>query len=238
MLRPDLLLVWDSGTPQSTVDELRKLGYTVAVVRTRGLTDIAEAMRQIGSLVGRDSAAAAAAERFQRQLADLRRSNADQEPITVFYQVSARPLYTINREHYVSELISICGGRNIFGDLSALAPTVTVESVVARDPEVMLASTDAGDDGFVEWQRWPTIAANRYGNFFLLSANELARATPRIIVAGAAMCVALQQARSNRALAQAGKKAATAAHDPTGLPHPSPVGQEPGQPRTTDPTID
>ena len=239
MLSPDLLLVWESGTPQSTVDELRKLGYTVAVIRTRGLRDIAEAMRQIGSLVGRDAAAAAAAEQFRRHLDELRRSNADREPIRVFYQVSARPLYTINREHYVSELISICGGKNIFGDLSALAPTVTVESVVARDPEVMLASTDAGDDGFAEWQRWPTIAANRYGNFFLLSADELARATPRIIAAGAAMCVALQQARSNRAAAEtAGNGAATAARDPTGLPHPSPAGQEPGQRRTTGPTGD
>jgi len=239
MLRPDLLLVWESGTPQRTVDELKKLGYNVAVIRTRGLLDIAEALRQIGSLVGRQSEAALAAERFQQQLAELRRSHEGSEPISVFYQVSARPLYTINHEHYVSELISVCGGTNIFGDLGALAPTVTVESVVERNPEVMLASTDAGDNGFEEWQRWPDIAANRYGNLFLLSADELARASPRLITAGAAMCVALRQARSNRAAYLAGgEPAATAARDPKALPHPSPAGQVHGQPRTTDPTVD
>lgn len=239
MLRPDLLLVWESGTPQRTVDELRKLGYNVAVIRTRGLLDIAAALLQIGSLVGRQGEAAQAAERFQRQLAELRRTYEKSEPISVFYQVSARPLYTINREHYVSELISLCGGTNIFGDLNALAPTVTVESVVERNPEVMLASTDAGDDGFEEWQRWPDIAANRYGNLYLLPPDELARATPRLLSAGSAMCLALHQARAKRsAYLAGGEPAATVADDPKAFPHPSPAGQARGRPRTTGPTVD
>ena len=73
--------------------------------------------------------------------------------------------------------------------------------MVDRVPEVMLASTDAGDGAFSEWQRWPSIPANRYGNHFLLPADELARATPRLVYAGRAMCLALQQARRNRAAA-------------------------------------
>jgi iron complex transport system substrate-binding protein len=107
-------------------------------------------------------------------------------------------LYTVNNEHYVSELIEICGGQNIFADLDNLAPGISVEAVVDRNPEVMLASTDAGDDAFEEWQRWPAVAANLYGNLFLLPADEIARATPRLILAGGAMCLALQQARFNR----------------------------------------
>ena len=55
MLHPDLLLVWESGTPVHTVDELRRLGYDVAVIRTRGLADIGPALRQIGALVGRST---------------------------------------------------------------------------------------------------------------------------------------------------------------------------------------
>jgi iron complex transport system substrate-binding protein len=239
VLRPDLLLVWESGTPRRTVDELRKLGYNVAVIRTRGLLDIPEALLQIGSLVGRQGEAAHAAELFRQRLAELRKTHETSEPISVFYQVSARPLYTINREHYVSELISLCGGTNIFGDLNALAPTVTVESVVERNPEVMLASTDTDDSGFTEWQRWPDIAANRYGNLYLLPADELARATPRLIGAGAAMCLALRQARAKRAAYLAdSEQAAIAADDPKALPHPSPAGPARGQPRTTDPTTD
>lgn len=198
LLQPDLVLVWESGTPAHTVENLRDSGYEVAVIRTRGLDDISDAMLRIGTLTGQAAAAQRAVTRFDQKLEALRKQYRDAEPIDVFYQVSARPLYTVNRDHYVSELIAICGGRNVFEDLNDLAPTVSVEAVVARDPEVMMASTDAGSDVFAEWQRWPTLAANRYGNQFLLPADELARATPRVLVAGGAICLALEQARDNR----------------------------------------
>ena len=198
ILDPDLLLVWESGTPTHTVDELRRRGYRVETVRTRGLDDVGDALRRVGELTGRQAQANVVAEKFVAGLKSLREQYADQPSIDVFYQVSARPLYTINREHYVSGLIDICGGRNIFEDLDDLAPAVSAEAVIDRDPEVMLASTDAGDDAFTEWERWPGLAAIRYGNQFLLPADEIGRATPRLLIAGNAMCLALRQARTNR----------------------------------------
>ena len=197
-LNPDLLLAWESGTPQHTVDELRNRGYRVETVRTRGLGDVGTALRRIGELTGRQQQADEVAEEFAAGLRSLREKYADQPPVDVFYQVSARPLYTVNREHYVSGLIKICGGRNIFDDLDDLAPAISAEAVIDRDPEVMLASTDAGDDAFTEWDRWPNLAAIRYGNQFLLPADEIGRATPRLLIAGNAMCLALSQARANR----------------------------------------
>lgn len=199
LLDPDLLLVWESGTPAHAVDKLRNAGYTVERIRTRSLDDVSTALLRIGQLTGRSSEAAVVATNFQAELESLRQSQAGRPSISVFYQVSARPLYTVNREHYVSELIEICGGENIFDDLDDLAPAVSVEAVVDRNPEVMLASTDAGDEAFAEWQRWPAVSANLYGNQFLIPADEIGRATPRLIVAGGAMCLALQKARFNRA---------------------------------------
>ena len=198
LAKPDLLLVWESGTPAHVVDELRAIGYNVATIKTRSLDDVAEALMTIGRLTGHSEEATRAAASYRDELRALRDGHEGLDPIRVFYQVAARPLYTINNEHYISELIASCGGDNIFSDLSDLAPTVDVEAVVDRDPEVMLASTDAGDDAFVEWNRWPNIAANKLGNHFLLPADEIGRATTRVIVAGNAMCLALRKARSNR----------------------------------------
>lgn len=200
LLDPDLLLVWESGTPAHAVDELRKAGYAVESIRTRSLKDVSNALRRIGELTGHSSEAESVARAFEAELEGLRQSQSGRPPISVFYQVSARPLYTINREHYVSELIEICGGKNIFEDIDDLAPAISVEAVVDRNPEVMLASTDAGDDAFAEWQRWPAVAANLYGNLFLLPADEIGRATPRLLVAGGALCLALQKARFNRSV--------------------------------------
>jgi iron complex transport system substrate-binding protein len=149
-------------------------------------------------LTGRQQQAGDVAEEFAAGLQSLRERYADQPSVDVFYQVSARPLYTVNREHYVSGLIKVCGGRNIFDDLDDLAPAISAEAVIDRDPEVMLASTDAGDDAFSEWERWPSLAAIRFGNQFLLPADEIGRATPRLLIAGNAMCLALSQARANR----------------------------------------
>ena len=230
LLDPDLLLVWESGTPAHTVDELRGAGYNVEVVRTRGLGDVADALRHIGRLTGMIEEAEAAASEFRQQLDALRKANSDAEPIRVFFQVSRRPLYTVNAEHYVSELIETCGGTNVFDDLSELAPSISVEAVVDRAPEVMLASTDAGDEAFDEWRRWPAIPANLYGNQFLLPADELARATPRLIKAGGAMCLALQRARFNRA--------AFSASGPTGPPGPTPRAPERVPPQTAGPRDD
>jgi iron complex transport system substrate-binding protein len=203
LLRPDILVAWQSGTPTHVVDELRAMGYRVEVLRTRRIADITAALRRIGELTGHADTAEHAASAFASELQGIRREHADADDISVFYQVSARPLYTVNGEHYVSELMELCGGSNIFADLGELAPAVDVEAVVSRDPEVMLASTDAGTDAFSVWSRWPQLAANRYGNHYLMPADQIGRATPRLAAAARALCDALDTARQRRSAALA-----------------------------------
>ncbi len=117
LLQPDLLLVWESGMPAHTVDDLRQRGYRVEAIRSRSLEEVAAAVRRVGELTGQQASAAKVAADFVGELAALRAANVDADPIDVFFQISARPLYTINREHFMSELIAACGGRNIFDDL-------------------------------------------------------------------------------------------------------------------------
>lgn len=198
LLNPDLLLAWESGTPAHVVDELRQAGYAVEVIRTRSLADIAAAVARIGELAGTSVVAGEVAAEFSAGLQRLGGTYAHTDPIRVFYQVSDRPLFTVGRDHYVSELIALCGGRNVFADLDELAPAIDVEAVIDRNPEVMLAASGAGGNGFDEWDRWPAIAANHYDNRFLLPADEISRPTTRVLAAGAAMCEALQTARARR----------------------------------------
>lgn len=201
LLRPDVLLAWQSGTPPHVIDELRAMGYRVEVLKTRRLDDVPAALQRIGELTGHAEEAARAADNFQAEIRLIRAEYDGSEEISVFYQVSARPLYTVNGTHYVSELIRLCGGRNVFGDLSELAPAIDVEAVVGRNPEVILTSTDAATDAFEVWSRWPQLAANRYNNHFRMPADEIGRATPRLAQAARAVCDALQTARRNRARA-------------------------------------
>ena len=198
MLKPDLLLAWQSGTPSRVVDELRAAGFNVEAIVTRGLDDVPTALEYIGLLTGNDATARAAASQFRDALDRLARQHSASAEISVFYQITARPLYTVNREHFIAEIISLCGGRNIFSDLSELAPSVSVEAVIDRDPEVLLAASDSGDTPFGDWRRWDRLAANRYNNHFIVGSAEIGRATPRLVEAAEQVCSALTIARDNR----------------------------------------
>jgi iron complex transport system substrate-binding protein len=204
ILQPDVLLAWESGTPAHVVDDLRGRGYRVEVVRTRGLDDIAMALRQVGEITGRGSEADVAANNFRQSLSQLAAHHSGSQPVRVFYQVSRQPLYTVNGEHFVSELIEVCGGQNIFSDLDGLAPLVGVEAVLERNPEVMMAAGDTGDSVFEDWLRWDTLAANRHRNYFFLPAAEIGRPTPRLLQAGEAMCALLDKVRQRRGKSQVG----------------------------------
>lgn len=198
LLEPDLLLGWKTGTPAHISDNLQKLGFSVELISTTSIDDIPVALRRIGELTGQQAQAQRVASDFSAQLAVLATKYAAAAPVRVFYQLDARPLYTINGDHFVSDLIKICGGTNIFADLRGLAPSVSVEAVLERDPEVLMASADLGWSVFNGWDRWSELAANRYGNLFLLPANEISRATPRLLIAAQNLCDALEVGRQNR----------------------------------------
>jgi iron complex transport system substrate-binding protein len=198
ILEPDLLLAWDTGTPLHVIDALRRRGYRVEVITTTHLDDVPIALEAVGSLLGTATQAGAVADEFRQSFADLSGRYENAPPISVFYQVDARPLYTINGSHFVSDLIGVCGGTNVFESLDGLAPLVSVEAVIQSDPEVILASSDAGPSAFDEWERWPELAANRFGNRFLMPADQIGRPTPRLQVAAMALCDALDEARNNR----------------------------------------
>jgi iron complex transport system substrate-binding protein len=198
LLQPDMLLAWQSGTPRHVVDELAQRGYRVEVIRTENVADVVDALRHIGALTGREKSARQVAAAFEQDMRQLADANVGAMPVRVFYQVAKRPLYTVNGNHYVSDLIEICGGRNVFADLGELAPIISVEAVLQRDPEVLLASEDAGVDAFSDWDRWPELAANKYANRFMMPADEIGRATPRLVIAAEAVCDALSKARRNK----------------------------------------
>jgi iron complex transport system substrate-binding protein len=198
-LRPDLVLVWDSGTPEPVIEKLRHLGLPVERVSTTHLDDVPRALRRLGELTGTSAAAELAAQEYTSGLADLREQNAGEAPIDVFYQISSAPLYTISSQHLISEIIVLCGGRNVFADLEQLAPPVSREAVLERDPEVILAGDDVADDPFAGWRSWKRLRAVELGNLYVLRVDRVARATTRTIEGARDVCAVLDQARARRA---------------------------------------
>ncbi len=194
-LRPDLVLAWASGTPQATIEKLGAVGLRVESVETRRLADVPKALRRLGSLAGNPTEAEAAAAEFESEIRHLRQLHSGARTVSVFIEIDDEPLYTVGGQHVISEIVTLCGGRNVFADLHQVAPSVDLESVLARDPQVIVSTDDTIADPAAAWRRWPHLAAVRAGAIYSLPADLVARATPRLAKGVALTCVALDDAR-------------------------------------------
>jgi iron complex transport system substrate-binding protein len=196
-LRPELIIVWGSGNPQALQDRVAGLGVPMLVFEPRELADVARHLELIGRATGRDAAARTAATRYRERLAALRAAHAGAAPLSVFYQISDQPLYTVNGQHPISQMLSLCGGRNVFAGLGPLAPVVSEEAVVQADPEVIITGSQPVAELARRWGRWPGLRAAA-GGLHSVDADLVARVTPRVLDGIVALCAALDATRAAR----------------------------------------
>jgi iron complex transport system substrate-binding protein len=201
-LRPDVVLAWTSGTPRVTIERLQALQLPVVEIATFRLGDVPAALRRVGDLAGTRAVAEPVAARFEADVRRLREGHAGATPVTVFVQIDDEPLFTVSGRHVISEVVELCGGRNVFAALAQIAPQVDVEAVLARDPQVILATDDTIADPRALWQRWPQLAAVRHSAIYALRSDTVARASPRLLEGVQAVCTALDDARRRIAVAR------------------------------------
>lgn len=199
-LKPNLLLVWSHGNGQRQLQALEKLGIPLFYSDPQRLHQLPAALSKLGQLLGTAPAAQAAAQQLQQQLQQLERQYAARPAVRVFYQVWPQPLYTLNEQTMIHDVIRGCGGINVFAHLPIRAPTVSIEAVLAANPEVMLtgAGMGTGLNAFERWRQFPQLTATARQNFFAIPADWLHRPTPRLVAGMQAVCQALEQARQRR----------------------------------------
>lgn len=201
-LNPDLVIAWASGNPDALLQRLQALGVPVWRTEVRDPQELARLIRELGLALGRRETAMAVAEDLDDRLQTLRARYGQRAEVSYFFQISPQPLYTVNGEHLISRLLSICGGRNIFADLGSLAPTVGEEAVIQADPQVILAARPGAEtaaidapDSLQRWRRWPAMDAVSGGHLYHLPADEISRATLRALTGTEKACALLDRAR-------------------------------------------
>ena len=197
-LKPDLIVAWNSGRQLEAAVKLRDLGFKVYVDDPHSLEDVARSIRDIALLAGSEKTGDEVTTAYIKRLAELRKKYLRPgEKVSVLYQVWIDPLQTLNGQHIVSDVIRMCGGRNIFSDAPNIAPKINVESVIARNPEVILSGGTAEDQVAYRkyWQRWPVIDAVKKQQIFTLPSDLISRHTVRILGGAQYLCEHLQKAR-------------------------------------------
>lgn len=191
-LRPDLILLWPDSVGPAMQAQLAALGIPLIAARPHSLDELAGQLAEIGAAVGHAGEGERLAQRLREGVRDLAARHARAEPLTVFYQVWDRPLYTLGGRQIVSDALRLCGARNVFDDLSLPAPQVGVEAVLARDPALILVGEAAQANA---WQAWPQLRAVRLGQVWQVPDRGLERPSFQMLAATAKLCARLAQAQ-------------------------------------------
>lgn len=181
-LQPDLVIAWSSGNPQQAIAQISSLGVPVWSVEIRSPEEIAGALESIGRATGSEGAAGAEANRIRDRLQRISSQYAGAPILEYFYQVGARPLFTLNGSHLVSKGLRLCGGSNIFEEEPGLAFQVSFESIIVADPDAVFAPyLEGAADPLADWREWSAMRAVQTNALFLLPADSISRASPRFL---------------------------------------------------------
>jgi iron complex transport system substrate-binding protein len=190
-LRPDVIVAWGTGTNVATLEQLRRSGIPTYSHHVARLSDIPGAMRRIGALAGTPASAAVAADVLASRIDALRTAHKSDAPGTVLIQVWDHPVYTVGGTQLLSDAIGYCGYRNAYADLKDAAPAVTVESVLARNPNVIIAvAPDAkqANEWLGRWRQWGTLRAVREQQLVVLTDQRFSRLGPSAVEASEQLC--------------------------------------------------
>lgn len=187
-LKPDLLLLWPGSVAPAQRDQLRRLGIATFIAEPGNLDQLIEQIDTIAQRLGREERGLRYTAGLRQRLAELRARHQRATPLRVFYQVWDKPLYTLGEQQVVSDALRVCGARNVFDDQALPAPQVSVESVLLRDPQVILAGDPAQ---LAAWRSWPKLSAVAGNGLLVVPDKGLERPSGQMIEATARLCALL-----------------------------------------------
>jgi len=193
-LRPDLVVV--QNNPVHLADRLGLLKIHVLEVNEDSVAAIYTAIHSIGAAAGAEQAAGRLTTEIRDGLAKIRTRVAGLPRVRMMFVIGRSPnrldgLVVAGRASYLNEVIEIAGGENVFRDAVAGYPKVSLEEVMARNPEVIVDMGDMADTvGVTEehkrgvialWDRIPTLAAVKQHRVFAVASDIFVVPGPRVI---------------------------------------------------------
>jgi ABC-type Fe3+-hydroxamate transport system substrate-binding protein len=161
--RPDLVVLYASDQNRDAARALRQAGVAVVALRNDRLADFGRTTLVLGRLSGDESRAAALIDSVTRTLDRVRAATRGRVSPSLFLVANEQPLMAIGAGSFLSELVEIAGGRNVFGDLAAPSPQVSFEEVLRRNPDIVMGAPAlvASIRAQPRWRRLPAVGAGR-----------------------------------------------------------------------------
>jgi len=183
-LHPDLIVAPHEFIRSDLLSKLEEAKVPVFILDAKVIEDIASHLQTLGRMLGRTSDGDRVATALRQRLAELRaRTEALSRP-RLLYVLNSEPLITVGSGTFLSQLLELAGAANIGADASLPYPRLSMEQVLAKDPELILFPVGQAE-GIPEheqaqWRRWSTISAVRNGRLAHIEGDVINRPGPRI----------------------------------------------------------
>jgi len=187
-LKPDLVLA-TGGVQEAVVEELERLGLTVIALNAKSIEEVFENIRLVGKAAGQLEAARELTTKLEQRtkaVTDKAKDLPDSQRPRVFYEIQYEPLMTAGPGTFIDDLIHLAGGVNIASDAAAKYPVYNLETLIERNPEVIIisfwhGSIAASVEGVKSRKRWQIIDAVKNNRVYGINADIVSRPGPRIV---------------------------------------------------------
>ena len=190
-LNPDLILATPINDPD--VVTLRSLGYNVLVLNPNDVTGVLHDITMVGKATGAEQTATDLVNSINNQIDAItaKIAAANLPKPKVYYEVWTPPLMSAGADSFISDIISKAGGINIFENETQQYPTVSSETIVQKNPDVIILPTNMAQTGEAPFYGsvddvkarpgWSSISAIQNNRIIIVNGDLFAEAGPRIV---------------------------------------------------------
>ena len=193
--RPDLVVFYSAVANEPAIEQIESLGIATVSVRIDRLSDLLRASRLLGRVTGKTEKAEFLVSELRRELAELEESRPEGAGPGAVILTWDNPPIVIGKASFLNEIVELAGARNIFDDVDRPSLRVSIETIVKRDPDVVLVTSDSALANRVDRPEWRFVPAIRERRFLMVTGNEFSRPSFRVPAAIRKLRAALEDRR-------------------------------------------
>lgn len=182
-LHPQLILVSTASQLEAFTEELTGQGIVVYVTDPRDLDGVFRSIKALGDLLGEHERGERLVSTLEARASSVTEAVKASKPVTVFYQLSAEPLYTAGRDSFVTDLIRRAGGKSVTENVPGAWPRYSDEAALAAHPEavIMVAGGSMGEANSEIAAALRKSPAALNGRVYKIDGDYLSRPGPRLV---------------------------------------------------------
>jgi iron complex transport system substrate-binding protein len=184
-LRPDLVLTPRGFLNTEAIRRLEQLKIPVFTFDPHALDDVLRHLSTLGRLLDRGKTADALVGRLRERIKQVSRPAGGRPRPKVLYVLNSDPLITVGPGSFIHHVIEVAGGVNIAADTRTAYPRLSMETVLKRDPDILLfpagESKAVSESQLAWWRTWSALSAVRHNRLISVASDLLDRPGPRIV---------------------------------------------------------